>query len=175
MPTIGSYRFPLGVLVAGAMTQAAAQGAPPMTINLFSNQITTPSGLTPGSRGEAFGMRPETVGAVSYFALSTEATRSLRGGGGKKRVRIALPGGSPVVCSLNQEVNSAGSVTLSGVPEGGGLAGNCNLVVENGQVSGIIDTLRGRYRIVPLGSGNAHAVVQIRTEAFPNEGPTLRK
>jgi predicted TIM-barrel enzyme len=173
---IRTYSFPLGLLVAGAVSQAMAQGASLVTINLFSNPIAAPSGVQAGSPGETFGMRPETVGAVSYFALSSEATRSFRAGGGTAHsVRIALPRSEPVVCSLNQEAGAAGTVVLSGTPVGGGVTGNCNLVIENGRVSGIIDTPSGRYQIVPLGSGNAHAVVQIRTEAFPNEGPTMRR
>ena len=170
MSSIPRRRFLLGLLASGAVSQAAAQGASPVTIDLFSNPIATPSGVLASSPGEAFGMRPETVGAVSYFALSTEASKGFGASSATmQRVRIALPRAVSVVCSLNQEVGAGGTVILSGAPVGSGMTGNCNLVIENGRVSGIIDTASGRYQIVPIGPGNAHAVVQILTEGFPSE------
>ena len=148
-----------------------------MTINLFApNPIATPSSVQSGNPSELFGMRPEAVGTVSYFELSNAASNSFRTrGGDMQRLRIALPGASPVVCSVNEQVSADGLLVLQGASEGGGLTSNCNLVVDKGQVSGILETSSGRYRIVPLGTGNVHAVVKIRTEAFPNEGRTLRR
>jgi hypothetical protein len=162
------------LLLAGLATQAAAQGASTVTINLFSNPIAAPSGLQ--ANAQTFGMRPETVGAVSYFALSPEAVRMFQAQSGKaSQVRIALSRDQEVVCELSRQTGSGDTVSFSGEPVGGELGGNCNLVVENGSVSGLVDTAKGRYRIVPLGTGNAHAVVQIKTDAFPNESAPLQR
>jgi hypothetical protein len=60
-------------------------------------------------------------------------------------------------------------MVLTGSTIGDASGGRCDLVVDNGQVTGDIDIPSGRYRIVPLGSGTTHAVVEVRTEAFPNE------
>jgi peptidyl-Asp metalloendopeptidase len=51
----------------------------------------------------------------------------------------------------------------------GGEGARCNLVVENGQVTGEVDLESGRYRIQPVGVGATHAVVEIKTENLPDE------
>jgi hypothetical protein len=132
-------------------------------MNLFGTAtVDAPSDAT-------LGMRPETVGAVLYLPLSVEARRSLLPqGNGPRRLQIALPGGKSVTCLVTSEQRPDGLVILSGVPEGDDI-GRCDLVVENGQVTGDLDVAAARYRIVPVGPGATHAVVEIRTEAFPNE------
>jgi len=155
----------LGLLAAGLVTQAWAQG----TINLFRS-VAPPSGLV-SNPAEALGMRSETVGAVSYVALTVEAanyfrTRSLA----PETMQIALPGGGDsVVCAFSSEVTTDGLIVMRGTPTGGGIGDRCQLVVEDGRVTGIIDVPRGRYAIRPLEAADMHAVVQVRTEAFPDE------
>ena len=63
---------------------------------------------------------------------------------------------------------------LGGTTEGDG-SGRCDLVLDNGQVTGEVETASARYRIVPVGPGPTHAVVEVRTEAFPNEHEPKRQ
>src|SRR5439155_27376637 len=86
-----------------------------------------------------------------------------------QQVEIALPGGNSVTCTLRSQARPGGMLLLTGAPEGGAPGERCSLVVENGQVTGELELESGRYRIQPLGSGSAHAVVEIKTAAFPSE------
>ncbi len=165
-PRLRRLRLPLGLIVAtAAFTQfAAAQTGE--TINLFA----------PGTErkepppGEGIrGMRPETVGAVEYFSLSPQASRSLRSpGGAPAQMRIALPGGKRVTCSFTADQPAGGDVVMSGTVAEESLS-SCDLVVIDGKVNGSIDVDAGRFRIMPVGNGGTHAVVEVKTEAFPKE------
>jgi hypothetical protein len=154
----------LGLLLAGLGTEALAQGRQARTIDLFAREPARAR----GGPQELPGMRPEAVGAVAYFAISPEANSSLRAARrGTLRLRIALPKGRPVVCTFAAEEGKDG--VMSGRIEGSGTGDRCDVVFEGGQVTGDIDIASGRYRIVPVGQGDVHAVVEIRSEAFPNE------
>jgi len=154
----------LVLMMAAGVSQAAAQGRPSVTMSLF--------GAAPvdSSNREIQGMRPETVGAVAYFSLSAEAANNLRSRANTpQRMEIALPGGGSVTCTFRSEVRPGGLLLLTGTPVGGGPGERCNLVVDNGKVTGEVDIASGRYRIQPVGSGATHAVIEVKTEAFPNE------
>ena len=120
-------------------------------------------------------MRPETVGEVAYFSLSVDAQSKLQAltGSGSQQVQIALPGGNSVTCTLRSQARPGG-VLLTGAPEGGAPGERCILVVDNGQVVGELELQTGRYRIQPLGSGSAHAVVEVKTAALPSENEPKR-
>jgi hypothetical protein len=142
------------LLVAGGVGDALAQTPP----NLL--------GAATGAAGERIvGMRAETVGAVERFSLSLPVLNGLAGNVARQ-VRIALPGGQSVTCELRSQVRD-GMTVLSGAPLGGD--GRCDLVAANGQVTGDLSVGSERYRIQPLGAGNAHAVVEFKTGEFPNE------
>jgi hypothetical protein len=83
-------------------------------------------------------------------------------------MRIALPGGESITCSFGaqqpDDESLEGSIAGSDSP-----ADRCDLVVTGNEVVGDIQTESGRYRIVPL-PGGTHAVVEIKPEAYPNEG-----
>src|SRR5262245_37411291 len=112
-----------------ATSQATSQGRSPVTMSLFS-AIEPP-------QGEIRGMRPETVGEVAYFSLAVDAPNKLRGlTSAAQQVEIALPGGNSVTCMLRSQARSDGMLLLTGAPEGGAPGERCNLVVENGQVTG---------------------------------------
>ena len=148
-----------------AVPPAVAQGQrPPQSMSLFG---AAPAG---GAGGQIPGMRPETVGAVAYVSLSQQATSGLRGAAdAPHRIEIALPSGGSVTCAVRPQTRPGGRLLLTGTPAEGGAGGRCNLVVDRGQITGEIDVASGRYRIVPTGGGTAHAVVEVRTEEFPNE------
>ena len=147
---------------ASGMGGAMAQGK--STMSLFA------AGTVEAPQGAIRGMRPETVGEVAYFSLSVDAPSKLRGlTSAAQQVEIALPGGNSVTCMLRSQARPGGMLLLTGAPEGGAPGERCNLVVENGQVTGELELESGRYRIQPLGSGSAHAVVEIKTAAFPSE------
>src|SRR5262245_21545591 len=57
---------------------------------------------------------------------------------------------------------------FAGTAVGGGEGARCNLVVENGQVTGEVDLESGRYRIQPVGVGATHAVVEIKIANLPD-------
>jgi hypothetical protein len=167
--TIRSLQISLVLFGAVAASLAIAQGRPSVTMSLF--------GAAPvdAPRGEIQGMRPETVGAVAYFSLSVDAANSLRGRNNTpQRMQISLPGGGSVTCTFRSETRPGGMLVLTGTPVGGGPGERCNLVVDNGRVTGEVDIASGRYRIQPLGSGSTHAVVEVKTEAFPNENEPKR-
>jgi hypothetical protein len=126
-------------------------------------------------KGEIKGMRPETVGAVAYFPLSVDAANSLRSRSSTPlQMQITLPGGGSVTCMLRSEARPNGMVLLTGGPVGGNSGERCSLVVDKGQVTGEVELESGRYRIQPVGAGSTHAIVEIKTEAFPNESEPLR-
>jgi hypothetical protein len=161
-----SLQILLVMITAGGISQAMAQGRPSVTMSLFGAAPTA----TP--KGEIKGMRPETVGRVAYFSLSDDASSGLMAHSSTtRRMQIALPGGGSVTCAFRTERRPGGMLLLTGTPEGGGPGESCNLVVNNGQVTGEVELASGRYRIQPLGDGSAHAIVEVKTEQFPNENP----
>src|SRR5689334_18144836 len=142
-------RLSVLLLLIGGVGGAAAQPPP----SLFGPAPAAAPG------GDILGMRSETVGAVGRFSLALETVNSLAGpSNATRRLQIALPGGQSVTCELRSEAR-AGMMLLSGNPVGGD--GRCDLVVENGQVIGDVAVASGRYRIQPIGAGNAHAVVEV--------------
>src|SRR5215475_6246070 len=157
----------LVLAAAGGVSAAMAQGRSQerAAMSLFgAAPIDAP-------QGEIRGMRPETIGEVASFSLSVDAPNKLRGlmNSQQQQVEIALPGGSSVTCTLRSERRPNGVVLLTGAPDGGSPEERCNLVVDNGQVTGELELETGRYRIQPVGNGSAHAVVEVKTAAFPNE------
>jgi hypothetical protein len=156
--------------VSAAMAQGRSQERTAVAMSLF--------GAAPvdAPKGEIRGMRPETIGEVAYFSLSVDAPNKLRGltNSQQQQVEIALPGGSSVTCTLRSERRPNGVVLLTGAPDGGAPEERCNLVVDNGQVTGEVELATGRYRIQPTGNGSAHVVVEVKTAAFPNESEPKR-
>ena len=156
--------------VSAAMAQGRSQERTAVAMSLF--------GAAPvdAPKGEIRGMRPETIGEVAYFSLSVDAPNKLRGltSSQQQQVEIALPGGSSVTCTLRSERRPNGVVLLTGAPDGGAPEERCNLVVDNGQVTGEVELATGRYRIQPTGNGSAHVVVEVKTAAFPNESEPKR-
>jgi len=159
--------LPLGILMATATigSVATAQSEP---LSLFAPGTAR----TEPPPGETLrGVRPEAVGAVAYFTISPAASRSLRSPKpGPSQMRIELPGGKSVTCSLEGTGTS-----LTGSVDGQAMSA-CDLVVRDGKVNGAIDSEAGRFRILPVGNGGTHAVVAVRSEAFPpeEEGPALK-
>jgi len=164
-----SLQILLVLTTASGVSEAMAQGRTSVTMSLFgAAPIDAP-------KGEIRGMRPETVGEVAYFSLSVDAPSKLRGlTSASQQVQIALPGGNSVTCTLRSEARPGGMLLLTGTPDGGSPGERCNLVVENGQVTGEVELESGRYRIQPLGAGSAHVVVEVKTAAFPNENEPKR-
>ena len=156
--------------VSAAMAQGRSQERSTLAMSLF--------GAVPvdAPKGEIRGMRPETIGEVAYFSLSVDAPNKLRGltSSSQQQVEIALPGGSSVTCTLRSEPRPNGVLLLTGAPDGGAPQERCNLVVDNGQVTGELELETGRYRIQPTGNGSAHVVVEVKTAAFPNESEPKR-
>jgi len=156
--------------VSAAMAQVRSQERSTLALSLFrAAPVDAP-------KGEIRGMRPETIGEVAYFSLSVDAPNKLRGltSSQQQQVEIALPGGSSVTCTLRSEPRPNGVLLLTGAPDGGAPQERCNLVVDNGQVTGEIELETGRYRIQPTGNGSAHVVVEVKTAAFPNESEPKR-
>jgi len=150
----------LGASGASAQ-QRPPQARPPQSL------FGAATSANPG--GAILGMRPETVGAVARVSLAPNAASSLRAlSRAPQQMQIALPGGNSVTCPLRSQSRPGGMVLMRGVPVGGDAGDRCNLVVANGQVTGEIDVASGRYQVVPL-RGAEHAVVELRTDAFPNE------
>lgn len=156
------------LLLVGALTLAGAQTKVPDIIDLFS-----PAAMPDDARSTPIpGMSPETVGAVSFFSLSSAGTRSLRAAGAsgaKQRWRITLPDNASLVCAFTPERRQSGVVVMRGTVEGPNQSGRCNLYEENGQITGDIQVGAGRFTIVPIGSGATHAIVELKTQGFPNE------
>src|ERR1700752_1051157 len=126
----------LALIMAGGATEAAAQQkkSPPPT-RLFN----APSGQTPSSDniGETLGMRPGTVGAVVRVPLSVAATSSLTAQNKKpRRLEVAWPAGRSVTCEGRPVARRQSMVVLAGAPVAGGDIERCNLVVQNGKVTG---------------------------------------
>jgi hypothetical protein len=167
--SIGTLKISIALIMAAAASPVIAQGRPSVTMSLFgAAPVDTP-------KGEILGMRPETVGAVAYFSLSVDAANSLLGRSETpQRMEIALPGGNSVTCTFRSERRPGGMILLTGAPVDGGPSERCNLVVDNGRVTGEVDIAAGRYRIQPLGYGSAHVIVEVKTEAFPNENEPKR-
>jgi hypothetical protein len=156
--------------VSAAMAQGRSQERSTLAMSLFrAAPVDAP-------KGEIRGMRPETIGEVAYLSLSVDAPNKLRGltSSSQQQVEIALPGGSSVTCTLRSEPRPNGVLLLTGAPDGGAPQERCNLVVDNGQVTGELELETGRYRIQPTGNGSAHVVVEVKTAAFPNESEPKR-
>jgi hypothetical protein len=159
--------------VSAAMAQGRSQGSQERSVVAMSLFGAAP---IDAPRGEIRGMRPETIGEVAYFSLSVDAPNKLRGlmSSQQQQVEIALPGGGSVICTLRSERRPNGVLLLTGAPDGGTPEERCNLVVDNGQVTGEVELATGRYRIQPMGNGSAHVVVEVKTAAFPNESEPKR-
>ena len=156
--------------VSAAMAQGRSQERSTVAMSLFgAAPIDAP-------QGEIRGMRPETIGDVAYFSLSVDAPNKLRGltSSQHQQVEIALPGGGSVTCTLRSERRPNGVLLLTGARDGGTPEERCNLVVDNGQVTGELELGTGRYRIQPMGNGSAHVVVEVKTAAFSNESEPRR-
>src|SRR5262245_10358884 len=152
------------LLLSGSISDAAAQKRPPTTMSLFGRAPLQSSG------GEILGMRPGSVGAVVRFSLATSTASNLRApSDAPRRLQIALPGGQSVTCLLRPVSRRQSMVVLAGTPADGRQGDRCDLVIDGAQVIGDIEAASGRYRIQPLGRGDAHAVIEVKTEAFPNE------
>src|SRR6266545_832059 len=168
MPTAGGIALALilasisALILAGGVIEADAQKQP-ATMSLFGGSL-------PANSSEIRGMRPESVGAVARFSLSLGTTSNLRSrSNAARRLQIALPGGNSVTCLLRPVSRPNAMVVLAGTPVGGGDADRCSLVVAGAQVVGEVDVGSGRYRIQPLGSGDTHAVIEVKTDVFPDE------
>jgi hypothetical protein len=158
-----NFQCALTLILTGIISEAAAEGGLRST-RLFS---VLPVG-NPG--GDISHMRPETVGAVANVSLLPEVARTLRfPGRAPQRLEIALPGGSSVTCAFRSEARPGGMLLMLGTPVGEEPGSRCNLVIHKGQVTGEIDIASRQYQIVPLGSGSAHAVVEVKTEEFPED------
>jgi hypothetical protein len=153
------------VLAAATISMAAAQQDE--TINLFEPSTQR---QTPPSGGAIPGLTQDAVGAVSFFSISPAARQSLGSSArGERTLRIALPGGQSVTCRF--AVQESGSDLFEGtVVDGEPLTDRCDLVVAGGEVIGDIEIESGHYRIIPMGEGGTHAIVEIKGGAYPNEG-----
>jgi hypothetical protein len=168
MPSASRLPIALALILSGSATHAAAQTQPPATMSLFGAAAR-------GDSVEIAGMRPESVGAVARFSLALGTADNLRSrSNAPRRLEIALPGGNTVTCLLRPVSRAEPRVLLAGAPVGGGETDRCDLVVDRGQVVGDVEFAGARYRIQPLGAGDAHAVVEVKTEVFPDEGEALR-
>src|SRR5215510_6651319 len=166
MPRVRGLGLALALVVAGGATEAAAQQkkSPAPKQQLFG----APSGAAPSS--ESLGMRPGTVGAVARVPLSLASINNLQSAAASPRqLEITLPDGKSVTCLLRPVSRPQSMVVLAGTTMGGGEGERCNLVVQNGRVTGEVDLQSGRYRIQPIGAGASHAVVEIKTENLPDE------
>jgi hypothetical protein len=169
MLRVHGLQLALALIVAGSATEAIAQQKKsPPTTRLFNG----PSDQAPSSDNiaQTLGMRPGTVGAVVRVPLSLSATSSLTAQNNEpRRLEVALPGGRSVTCVLRPVARPRNMVVLGGAPVNGGESESCNLVVQNGKVTGEVDLESGRYRIQPIGTGATHAVVEVKTENLPDE------
>jgi len=166
MPRVRGLGLALALVVAGGATEAAAQQkkSPAPKQQLFG----APSGAAPSS--ESLGMRPGTVGAVARVPLSLASINNLQSAAASPRqLEITLPDGKSVTCLLRPASRPQSMVVLAGTTMGGGEGERCNLVVQNGRVTGEVDLEGGRYRIQPIGAGATHAVVEVKTENLPDE------
>jgi hypothetical protein len=173
MPTAGRIALALTLastsasILALGVIDAGAQKQPP-TMSLFG-------GALPASSSDIRGMRPDSVGAVARFSLSVGTTSNLRSrSNAPRRLQIALPDGKSVTCLLRPASRPGTMVVLGGTPVGGGDTDRCSLVVAGSQVIGEIDFGAGRYRIQPVGRGDEHAVVEVKTDVFPDESEPKR-
>ncbi|MCB1494151.1 MAG: hypothetical protein KDJ86_00070 [Bauldia sp.] len=162
----------VGVLIALAVATAAGQVANAQEAGPVDLFDTTRANREGGLLADAasLGMAPGTVGSVAFFDLSPAGNRSLRSGGLNRRMRVALPDGGSVTCNLAPTGRQNDVEILNGSLGDGDGADHCYLLVKDGRVTGDIQTASGRYRIVPAGRGDTHAVVEIRDQAFPEEG-----
>src|SRR5690349_13500223 len=139
MLRVHGLQVALALIVAGGATEATAQQKKsPPTTRLFNGA----SGQDPSNEGsaETLGMRPGTVGAVVRVPLSLSATSSLTAQNNEpRRLEVALPGGRSVTCLLRPVTRRQNMVVLAGEPVAGGEAEQCNLVVQNGKVTGEVD------------------------------------
>src|SRR3981081_4432297 len=173
MLRVHGLQVALALIVAGGATEAIAQQKKsPPTTRLFNGASGQAPSQAPSSDniGETLGMRPGTVGAVVRVPLSLTATSSLTAQNNEpRRLEVALPGGRSVTCLLRPVARPRNMVVLGGAPVNGGESESCNLVVQNGKVTGEVDLESGRYRIQPIGAGATHAVVEVKTENLPDE------
>jgi hypothetical protein len=153
------------------MMSASAQNRAPEILDLFS--AVAPSDIRDRSTVSKIpGMMPESIGAVAIVSLSSGGARSLRTAsttGAPQRLRIVLPHNNNLVCTLIPERRESGVVAMRGTVEGSSSFSRCNLYEANGQITGDIEVDAGRFAIVPLGLQMMHAVIEVKTQALPNE------
>lgn len=172
MPISRPLRFTT-LLAASAVILAAqmASAQEPETIDLFdparSDRTTRPVDA------EALGMMPGTVGEVAFLNLSAAAADNLRSGGAARRLRIALPGGGAVTCNVTPGQPSNGIQVLRDAAGDAGVSDHCYLLVKDGRITGDIQSGSQRFRIVPAGLSDTHAVVEVRSEGFPQESDIM--
>src|SRR5215470_8483078 len=173
MPRIPGLQVALALVVAGGATEAAAQQkkSPEKSSEKSSRTMQLFGGaLGPAVSGDTLGMRPGTAGAIARFQLSLASTNNLSSSAAApRRLEVTLPDGRSVTCLLRPVRRPRAMVVLGGTTVGGGEGDRCNLVIENGRVTGEVDLESGRYRIQPIGAGATHAVVEIKTENLPDE------
>jgi hypothetical protein len=175
MRTVCSLAVSLGMIFACG-THAAQAQTRANVVDLFSSSATDAKRADRAAKAVTNipGMRADTVGAVSILPLSSAGTRSMRAARSASELgslRIALPNAPAVVCNLTPEARAGGVVAMQGTTDGGSPFDRCNLYLNNGQITGDIDTEKGRFAIVPLGT--QHAIVEVKTQAFPNESEPL--
>jgi hypothetical protein len=159
--------------IAGALTASATNAfaqSQTQTIDLFASEPPREYQRAGPAAKQVPGMRPEAIAAVTYLALSPAANRGLRStGAGALSLRIALPNGKDVTCTFDQGQRKKRSAVMNGTVDGSSPGDRCDILVEGGRISGDIDISSGRYRILPVGQGDVHAVVEVKSEAYPNE------
>src|SRR5215813_6343285 len=141
MSGVHGLQVVLALIVVGGVTEATAQQkkSPPTTRLFNGPSAQAPSSGNPSndSIAETLGMRPGTVGAVVRVPLSLAATTSLTAQNNEpRRLEVALPGGRSVTCVLRPVARPRNMVVLGGAPVNGGDTESCNLVVQNGKVTG---------------------------------------
>ena len=166
MPLARRCSLPLALLLASSVAPAAlAQEAP--AVDLFSAERPNRAGLP--TDAAALGLLPDAIGAIEVFSLSVDAGSGLRSGGpNSQRLRIALPDGGDVTCEVTRAPAVNGVEVIEGTVAGNPLD-RCALFVHDGEVTGDIAVGAERYRVVPL-AGNAHAVVELRTNGMSEGG-----
>jgi hypothetical protein len=172
MPMSSTLRFTTvfavsAVILAGHMASAQESEA----IDLFDPARADRTGRPVDA--EALGMMPGTVGDVTFLNLSGAAAENLRSGGAARRIRVSLPGDSAVTCNVTPGQPRNGVQVMRDTAGDGGVSDHCYLLIKDGRITGDIQTGSQRFRIVPSGLGDTHAVFEVRSEGFPRESDVV--